>query len=30
MIMLVLQDLYFSNMDLIFHLNSIPRGCGNG
>jgi hypothetical protein len=26
---LVLEDLDFYNMDLIFHLNSIPRVCGS-
>jgi hypothetical protein len=27
--MLGLEDLDFSNMDLIFNLNSMPRGCGS-
>jgi hypothetical protein len=27
--MLGLEDLHFSNLDLIFHLNSMPRACGS-
>jgi hypothetical protein len=27
--MLGLEDLHFSNMDVIFHLNSMPRVCGS-
>jgi hypothetical protein len=29
MVVLGLEDLDFSNMDPIFHLNSMPRGCGS-